>query len=400
MEEPVREAFSRGRPVSANRRVCLTLALVAAAAAMPAGAASASAFSASSWRLHLTGGLKRVERGRSSGGAEKQESSPELVLYFGRDGLWRLTDLDGTALARGPWKPRGAAARTYGTFGLELEPSAIGGGPGIGGVAFSPPGGSVEFRSWKLSAALRRAKDGSDELRVRWRFSFAVSDSGGVALYSLSVAGVGERAGSGGGPNHPPVARVQVLPPSGELPLDDGRAVGVLDASGSDDGDDGEQALYFLWTKLSGPSGDSIRRPMLPTTEVVFTRPGIYLYQLTLSDGSRSNGVVMETVSIDVFEPDRGATLDWDPPVSNADGSPLVDLAGFWVYFGECDPGFENCPDLADQRPPFRLDARRATHYVVEGLAPGRTYYFFVTAYDRSGNESAASEAGFKTIVR
>jgi hypothetical protein len=32
------------------------------------------------------------------------------------------------------------------------------------------------------------------------------------------------------------------------------------------------------------------------------------------------------------------ATLSWDPPTTNVDGTPLTDLAGYKVYYGT--PGF------------------------------------------------------------
>jgi hypothetical protein len=82
------------------------------------------------------------------------------------------------------------------------------------------------------------------------------------------------------------------------------------------------------------------------------------------------------------------ALVGWYPPTERTDGSPLLDLAGYRVYFGK-DPN------------PVR--------YIIEVTNPGQTsqfidnldqgtWYFSVTAYDRKGFESAKSVPASKTI--
>lgn len=80
------------------------------------------------------------------------------------------------------------------------------------------------------------------------------------------------------------------------------------------------------------------------------------------------------------------ATLIWDAPTTNMDGTPITDLAGFKVYFGST-PGVYEIP----------VDAGVETTYTVIGFNPG-TYYFAVTAYDTAGNESGYSNEGSKDI--
>ncbi len=58
-----------------------------------------------------------------------------------------------------------------------------------------------------------------------------------------------------------------------------------------------------------------------------------------------------------------------------------ADLAGYRVYYGTSSGSYDNT-----------LDAGLSTSVEIEGLAQGDTYYFAVTAYDTSGNESAFSE--------
>ena len=69
--------------------------------------------------------------------------------------------------------------------------------------------------------------------------------------------------------------------------------------------------------------------------------------------------------------------LAWDAPTTNSDGSPLTDLAGYYVYYGTAS-GVYGSP----------VDAKNVTTYTLTGLTPGQTYYITVTAYDTSGNES------------
>jgi hypothetical protein len=81
------------------------------------------------------------------------------------------------------------------------------------------------------------------------------------------------------------------------------------------------------------------------------------------------------------------ATLSWDAPTTNADGTPLTDLAGYMVYYGN-SPGnyFQN------------MNVDNVTTYTVNNLTDGLTYYFAVTAYDTLGNESRYSNEISKTI--
>ncbi len=79
-------------------------------------------------------------------------------------------------------------------------------------------------------------------------------------------------------------------------------------------------------------------------------------------------------------------TLTWDPPTTNADGTPLTDLAGYKVYYGTSSGNYTTS-----------IDVNNVTTYTVTGLQPG-TYYFAVTAYDTSGNESDYSEEVSTTI--
>jgi hypothetical protein len=71
------------------------------------------------------------------------------------------------------------------------------------------------------------------------------------------------------------------------------------------------------------------------------------------------------------------ATISWLPPTQNANGSVLMDLAGYHIYYG-------TTPDLGQK---VTVPNSGITRYVVSGLAP-TTWYFAMTAYDSGGRES------------
>lgn len=67
-------------------------------------------------------------------------------------------------------------------------------------------------------------------------------------------------------------------------------------------------------------------------------------------------------------------TLAWEPNTED-------DLAGYNLYYGRRSGDYD-----------FAMDIGNATQYTVTGLESGTRYYFALTAYDTSGNESDYSE--------
>lgn len=82
------------------------------------------------------------------------------------------------------------------------------------------------------------------------------------------------------------------------------------------------------------------------------------------------------------------AMLFWDEPPANEDGSPVADLAGYKVYYGNSSRNYSKCIDVGNIK-----------NYTVNNLTEGLTYYFAVTAYDIFGNESGYSNEAIKTIA-
>src|SRR3569832_1557229 len=76
------------------------------------------------------------------------------------------------------------------------------------------------------------------------------------------------------------------------------------------------------------------------------------------------------------------ASLTWEAPTANADGSALTDLAGFKIYHGTTSPLTKENSQM--------IDAGNTTTYTVEGLDTA-THYFVVTSYEMLGKESEFS---------
>ena len=74
-------------------------------------------------------------------------------------------------------------------------------------------------------------------------------------------------------------------------------------------------------------------------------------------------------------------SLSWTAPTTNQDSTPLTDLAGYKVYHGFASRSYN-----------VTIDVGLTTSAVLSDLQDGRTYYFAVTAYDTSGNQSVFTE--------
>ena len=88
---------------------------------------------------------------------------------------------------------------------------------------------------------------------------------------------------------------------------------------------------------------------------------------------------------VEPSSPEQGATgsatLAWIPPTRNIDGSVLTNLAGYHIYYGAT-------PELGQS---VTVTNAGLTRYVVSGLIRA-TWYFAMTAYDKSGRESDRTE--------
>ena len=79
-------------------------------------------------------------------------------------------------------------------------------------------------------------------------------------------------------------------------------------------------------------------------------------------------------------------TLAWDAPTINSDGSELTDLSGYKMYYGNSTGEYLTA-----------IDVGNVNIYTVSDLSDN-TWFFAVTAYDTSRNESDYSNEINKKI--
>lgn len=110
---------------------------------------------------------------------------------------------------------------------------------------------------------------------------------------------------------------------------------------------------------------------------------GTYTTAITVTASGASNSPQILPVSLTLSQPttNGSATLTWSANTEE-------DLAGYNVYVGT-QPGVYGSP----------IPAGLNTTYTVGNLTGGRTYYFSVTAFDTSGNESEHSIEVSKPIL-
>lgn len=108
---------------------------------------------------------------------------------------------------------------------------------------------------------------------------------------------------------------------------------------------------------------------------------------ISVSDGRASAS--LGPFSIAVTQTATGAvSLSWLPPTQNADGTPLMDLAGYRIQYGR---------DAEDLRQSVSIVNPSVNTYLVEQLSAG-TWYFAVFAVRNNSIESLPSVVVSKTI--
>ena len=135
------------------------------------------------------------------------------------------------------------------------------------------------------------------------------------------------------------------------------------------------------WATFNSSTG---RISGTPTAAQVGTYNNI---AISVSDGSASTSLTAFSIQV-VALATGSATLNWTPPTSNTDGSPLNNLAGYRVYWGTSPSNLSNSVTVPN--------AGLAT-YVVGQLTPAQ-WHFAVTAYTTAGSESGFSNLTSKTV--
>lgn len=111
---------------------------------------------------------------------------------------------------------------------------------------------------------------------------------------------------------------------------------------------------------------------------------------INASDGGTTASIGPFTIEVTAAPPPTtgSATLTWVAPTENTDGTPLTDLAGYYIHYGT------NAAALTQS---ISVPSATTTTYEISSLAPG-TYYFEIIAYTSLGTQSAPSNVASKTI--
>jgi len=109
---------------------------------------------------------------------------------------------------------------------------------------------------------------------------------------------------------------------------------------------------------------------------------------ISVSDDTHSAS--LPVFSITVSQTAEGVvTLSWLAPTENSDGSPLMDLAGYKIYYRKNSGPYKEA---------VRIDNPSVTTFVVEQLSPA-TYFFAATAFNLPGVESSFSSEVARTVL-
>jgi hypothetical protein len=131
------------------------------------------------------------------------------------------------------------------------------------------------------------------------------------------------------------------------------------------------------WAKFDTATG---QLSGTPATSQVGQYAGI---AISLVAGATSVALPAFTITVNAGSSSAPAalTLSWDAPTENADGSALIDLKGYKLHYGSASRTYADTIQVSNPG---------LTTYVVQNLPAGK-YYFAITAYNSTGQESALS---------
>ena len=135
------------------------------------------------------------------------------------------------------------------------------------------------------------------------------------------------------------------------------------------------------WAQFDAATG---RLYGTPATANIGTFSGMVI---SVSDGQLSSS--LGAFSLTVKSGTLGsATLSWLPPTQNVDGTPVTNLAGYRIAYGQSATSLTQTLDIP---------SATVTSAMIESLASG-TWYFAVKAYSTANVESDLSNLAQKTI--
>ena len=206
---------------------------------------------------------------------------------------------------------------------------------------------------------------------------------------AVSACRIDELDGGGNGAKNvpdPPAAMNQAPTISGAPPpsVVEGQPYEFTPTAADPDGDDLQFTISRkpAWATFDKSTG---RLAGTPDTQDVgnFTNIGI-----SVSDGQATAALTDFNITVNAIAL-GSATLSWNPPTENVDGTTLTDLSGYRIYYGRSANQLNQS---------IVLNNPGLTRYVVENLAPAN-WHFAMTSVNSSGIESGRSPTVSKTIT-
>jgi hypothetical protein len=108
---------------------------------------------------------------------------------------------------------------------------------------------------------------------------------------------------------------------------------------------------------------------------------------ISVSDGKTTAALPSFPIAV-TQSANASVTLSWTAPTENTNGTPLTNLAGYWIYYGTSADAMTKSVQIANPG----VDT-----YVISNLSPG-TWYFSMTAYSTADVQSANSAVASHVI--
>lgn len=186
-----------------------------------------------------------------------------------------------------------------------------------------------------------------------------------------------------GNPDSPPVNGSPVISgnPAGAVKIGD--AYSFTPSASDPDGD----TLTFAiannpqWASFDTSTGKLSGQPLLGA---IGTYSNIVI---SVTDGSATASLSQFSISVDQVGT-FSTTLSWTAPTQNEDGTALIDLAGYKLYWGTTPGSYPNS---------VTINNPSVSTYIVDNLSAG-TYEFVATSFNASGIESRYSGIATKVL--
>ncbi|WMS86177.1 fibronectin type III domain-containing protein [Pleionea litopenaei] len=188
-----------------------------------------------------------------------------------------------------------------------------------------------------------------------------------ASVFFITSCSNGESEADNRVENRPP--DINILSPSPQIQANEHDLIDFR--ARADDYEDGDLSSQIEWTSdLQGVLDDGASFAMELDA-------GTHLITASVTDSA--NASVEQALRVEVAEANSNAAVFWSAPTENVDNTPLTDLIGFKVYYGN-DP--EQLTRFVEVNDPTRLSV------VIENLTNNQRYYFAVTAVNSLGVES------------